>query len=116
MTDTTKLLPCPFCGGEVQHRFALWPSHGDTDAIIHAAPSECGAGVFSIGTADDGLSVGAAWNRRLPSEADAILRELVDTDRAWSDAGENDHRLKEHKIANEAAWSRARSHVDGKTP
>lgn len=28
------LLPCPFCGGAVRRRDALWPSDGDSDAAI----------------------------------------------------------------------------------
>lgn len=34
---TEELKPCPFCGGKMQLRQALWPSDGDTDAIIHKA-------------------------------------------------------------------------------
>lgn len=60
--DATLLLPCPFCGGAVQLRAALWPSDGDVDGIIHAAVSDCGLVEFSIGTAD--RAVIAAWNRR----------------------------------------------------
>lgn len=58
------LKPCPFCGGDVMHRHALWPSDGDTDSVIHAQGSTCGMGCFSIGTADQGVSVAAAWNAR----------------------------------------------------
>jgi hypothetical protein len=67
MPDTEKameLKPCPFCGDGARLRCALWPSEGDTDGITHANPTECPAEGFSIGTADDGVSVIAAWNRR----------------------------------------------------
>jgi hypothetical protein len=65
MAQDQELRLCPFCGGAMQPRHALWPSDGDTDAVIHAEPTECGlAGGFSIGTADNGVSVSAAWNRR----------------------------------------------------
>lgn len=67
MSTQEELLPCPFCGGEAQFRKALWPSDGNTDAIIHAAPSECGLSHFDIGTTDE--SVIAAWNRRTPPAA-----------------------------------------------
>lgn len=61
----SKLKTCPFCGGAMQLRYALWPSEGDTDAVIHAAPTECPIeGAFSVGTADDGVTVTEVWNRR----------------------------------------------------
>lgn len=65
----SELLPCPFCGGEMQLRCALWPSEGDTDAVIHNVPGGTSCpieGAFSIGTADEGKSVSEAWNQRVP--------------------------------------------------
>lgn len=62
------LLPCPFCGGAMQPRHALWPSEGDTDGIIHASPTDCPMPEFSVHVADNGVSVAAAWNRRSESE------------------------------------------------
>lgn len=59
---TEQLKTCPFCGGEMQFRKALWPSDGCTDSITHAEPSECGMLDFSTNTTDE--SVIAAWNRR----------------------------------------------------
>jgi hypothetical protein len=59
-----ELLPCPFCGGAMQPRDALWPSEGDTDGIIHANPTDCPLPEFSIQVADEGVSVAAAWNKR----------------------------------------------------
>lgn len=58
-----NLLPCPFCGGEVQFRKALWPSDGDFDAIIHRDSSpHCGVMYFSNATADGQII--DVWNRR----------------------------------------------------
>lgn len=62
MTEALSLAPCPFCGGAMQFRKALWPSDGNTDAIIHAEPTECGMPAFDIGSTDEGVI--AAWNRR----------------------------------------------------
>ncbi len=58
----TGLLPCPFCGGAMQFRKALWPSDGNTDAIIHAQPAECPLSDFSNATIDE--SIIAEWNTR----------------------------------------------------
>lgn len=61
-----KLRECPFCGGRVMFRKALWPSDGDTDAIIHAFNTNgarfCGMDVFTTYTADE--SIIELWNRR----------------------------------------------------
>lgn len=74
MTAPDKLEPCPFCGGQMRFRKALWPSDGNVDAIIHAEPSKCGMESFSTYTTDE--SVIAAWNRRpTPSpEAGEVMR------------------------------------------
>jgi hypothetical protein len=61
---TEKLLPCPFCGGAMQPRDALWPSEGDVDGIIHANPTDCPLPEFSLHVADNCVSVTAAWNKR----------------------------------------------------
>ena len=63
-TITQALKPCPFCKMPVQHRFALHVSDGNTDDIIHAAPTECGLQYFSVGSADQGVAVTKAWNIR----------------------------------------------------
>lgn len=64
------LRPCPFCGEAMMFRAALWPSEGDRDGIIHAAPTDCPMGEFSNDTADE--SIISAWNHRdLPSDAEA---------------------------------------------
>lgn len=64
--DATALAACPFCGGAMQFRKALWPSDGNVDAIIHAAPTKCGLSDFADGTVDE--SILAAWNTRAASQ------------------------------------------------
>lgn len=70
-----ELLPCPFCGGVMMFRKALWPSDGNTDAIIHAGPSVCGLAAFDVGTADE--SVIPIWNRRAPSPRDQACSAML---------------------------------------
>lgn len=65
MTGTDELLPCPFCQKGMMLRAALWPSEGDRDAIIHAAPTDCPLGDFSNDTFD--RSIVEVWNRRAPA-------------------------------------------------
>jgi hypothetical protein len=60
------LLPCPFCGGAMQFRKALWVSDGCTDGIIHDEPTKCGMVVFDTDSTDE--SVITAWNRRTTRE------------------------------------------------
>lgn len=71
--DVVALLPCPFCGGEVMRREALWPSEGDTDGIIHVNPGDCplhrATPDFSLGFADGCRSVSDGWNRRTLSSS-----------------------------------------------
>ncbi|WP_347271190.1 hypothetical protein [Rhizorhabdus histidinilytica] len=64
--DDKMLLRCPFCHGAMQFRKALWPSDGDSDAIIHAVlgGSNCPMGDFGNGTADE--SIISLWNTRIP--------------------------------------------------
>ncbi|MBO9380215.1 hypothetical protein GG804_25955 [Sphingomonas histidinilytica] len=64
--DDKMLLRCPFCHGAMQFRKALWPSDGDSDAIIHAVlgGSNCPMGDFGNGTADE--SIISLWNTRTP--------------------------------------------------
>lgn len=82
----TELKPCPFCGGRMQPRHALWPSEGDSDGIIHTAPTECPAEGFSIGTADEGVSVAAAWNRRSPSRREVLEEAARVADKHYQDS------------------------------
>lgn len=62
MTDELNLLPCPFCGGNVRARWALWPSDGDSDAIIHDGETSCPLEEFQHWPADK--SIVALWNTR----------------------------------------------------
>lgn len=78
MSGDVKLEPCPFCGDEMMPRHALWPSEGDSDGIIHAHSTECPAEGFSIGTADEGVSVAVAWNRRSSSAAERAVVEALE--------------------------------------
>ena len=76
-TNKNGLLPCPFCGGAVQPRDALWPSEGDSDAVIHAAPTDCPISIFSNGSTDK--SIYALWNRRPPGPSALKSAELLGT-------------------------------------
>jgi hypothetical protein len=64
MNNELELSPCPFCGGAMQFRKALWSSDGCVDAVIHLGvhPETCGLQFFSTDTTDE--SVIAAWNTR----------------------------------------------------
>lgn len=65
-----ELMPCPFCGGRMLFRAALWPSDGDCDGFIHAEPTECPLGNFSDSSSD--RSIIGKWNARA---AIAAVRE-----------------------------------------
>lgn len=64
----SELLPCPFCRKPMMLREALWPSEGDTDAIIHADKTDCPMLGFSDGSADG--SIIEKWNCSLSNEDD----------------------------------------------
>ncbi len=87
-TPSEELLSCPFCGDAMRPRHALWPCEGDSDGIIHANPTECPAEGFSIGTADEGVSVAAAWNRRSPSRREVLEEAARVADEAQATARE----------------------------
>lgn len=74
ITGADKLLPCPFCGGEVQFRKALWPADGDVDAVIHKDVTlHCGLSHFSNDSVDEQII--AAWNRRAPQAGPPMASE-----------------------------------------
>jgi len=56
----SELKLCPFCGKPMMLREALWPSEGDTDAIIHADKTDCPMFGFGDGSADG--SIVEKWN------------------------------------------------------
>ncbi|MCO7727822.1 hypothetical protein NJB93_14620 [Brucella intermedia] len=56
----SELKPCPFCRKPMMLREALWPSEGDTDAIIHADKTDCPMFGFGDGSADG--SIVEKWN------------------------------------------------------
>lgn len=73
------LLPCPFCGGAMMFRKALWPSDGNVDAVIHAAPVECWLSDFYDMTTDE--SIIAKWNHRTDGLAQTPVYPGSDADR-----------------------------------
>jgi len=70
-------------------RGALWPSEGDRDAIIHAAPTECPMGDFSNDTFDE--SIIEVWNRRAspsqvaPANPAQVMELIADLEQAVLD-------------------------------
>ena len=76
MSDQPALRPCPFCGGEVMRRDALWPSEGDRDAVIHAEPSDCPLQVFQDDTW--GGSLYGRWNADLDAFAARVFTREVE--------------------------------------
>lgn len=74
MSDETKLLPCPFCGGIASYYAsrenvfsARWTGH-----VVHCL--ECQARVQTVGGKDDAFTY---WNRRAaPSQGDALRESL----------------------------------------
>jgi hypothetical protein len=69
-----SLLPCPFCQGAVQFRKALHICDGNTDAIIHAEPSNCGMAQFEDGSTDE--SIVAKWNTRSVNAVPDLVKAL----------------------------------------
>ena len=85
---------CPFCQGVMQFRKALHIADGNTDAIIHAGPTNCGMVQFEDGSTDE--SIIAKWNTRsinaVPDLVAALERAstLIDESRSGHIAG-SDH-------------------------
>jgi len=74
---TSELKPCPFCGSEAQQRSSVIErgDYGDTIRYNVGCP-QCDA---SAGWDDYEDVAVSAWNRRAPSEAVGLLREVL----AW---------------------------------
>ena len=68
------LSACPFCQGAVQFRKALHICDGNTDAIIHAAPTNCGMAQFEDGSTDE--SIIAKWNTRSVNAVPDLIAAL----------------------------------------
>jgi len=78
-TPEAILRPCPFCNGGMQFRKALWPSDGNTDAIIHDSATDCPLVEFEDGTIDE--SIIARWNAALDTFAAARVKAAVEEER-----------------------------------
>jgi hypothetical protein len=95
--QVTELLPCPFCAGKVQARDALWPSEGDTDAVIHAGPSDCPMQFFSNGSSDK--SIYAAWNCRAARQIPAgYVLVPIEPDEAMLDKGAMEIAMNQQRV------------------
>lgn len=107
ISEETKLLPCPFCGGTMRYRAALWPSEGDHDGIQHAEPTDCLIAEFSDGWSHDG-SIIEKWNcRAVLSHAPApgvvkALTECADLIDDISDPG----RVNMDDVSAQTLWAR----------
>lgn len=78
MTDTTKLLPCPFCGGKAE--LNTWGNDRDGCHVAKVICDSCSASADSFETQDQAI---AAWNRRASPSPDlsaenARLREALE--------------------------------------
>lgn len=106
------LLPCPFCGGEMMERHALWASDGDVDAVIHKPfPITCGLIEFSINSCDQGVSTAAAWNARAsiatPDPLTAKLVEALQNIRALAQKRQNERGFEGGVLEDIAGFARA---------
>lgn len=85
MSDKTsdKLLPCPFCGGEVgifethDHRFEIWHGEEDSDMNCPLGATEC-VGGWIYDTKEHAIT---AWNTRKPMER--IVERLEEESKFW---------------------------------
>lgn len=65
MTDTTKLLPCPFCGGKAE--LNTWGNDRDGCHVAKVICDSCSASADSFETQDQAIT---AWNRRASPSPD----------------------------------------------
>jgi len=73
------LLPCPFCGGEVEY---VMPLCSDlAEYVRHKQPNHCPV-EFTAFTLDGGREMIAAWNTRAPDPEITRQREVIE---AWHD-------------------------------
>ena len=84
---------CPFCQGVMQFRKALHIADGNTDAIIHAGPTNCGMVQFEDGSTDE--SIIAKWNTRsvnaVPDLVAALVESRLEIQRQHDKCGADDH-------------------------
>lgn len=73
------LLPCPFCGGEVE--YVMPPCSDLAEYVRHKQPNHCPV-EFTAFTLDGGREMIAAWNTRSPDPEIARQREVIE---AWRD-------------------------------
>lgn len=66
MSDTERLLPCPFCGGEAEHKMYLWGHNTKSNEPIwrfYAYCMRCGAMTDNMfETKNKAIQ---AWNKRV---------------------------------------------------
>ncbi len=73
------LLPCPFCGGEVE--YVMPPCSDLAEYVRHKQPNHCPV-EFTAFTLDGGREMIAAWNTRAPDPEITRQREVIE---AWHD-------------------------------
>lgn len=71
------LLPCPFCGGEVE--YVMPPCSDLAEYVRHKQPNHCPV-EFTAFTLDGGREMIAAWNTRSPDPEITRQREVIE---AW---------------------------------
>ena len=80
MTDETKLLPCPFCGGEAKQRTLTEDEFGNEGADVIECSQCCASSHIEFGRKENLVS---AWNTRalvstLVAECDDLRAQLAD--------------------------------------
>lgn len=89
------LLPCPFCGGEVE--YVMPPCSDLAEYVRHKQPNHCPV-EFTAFTLDGGREMIAAWNTRAPDPEITRQREVIE---AWHDIDrKRDAEIERLKAAN----------------